>query len=823
MTDGPRPKKRLGCLILIGIALFVVLWATLGPTRGRIPTPVADAPTLPGIEVALAPLPAPMRGLLRGAARSVQDTAMRMASPFGEVTSVRARLVDLNGAPIAGASLRAEAFGYALEAISDVDGRLLLETRIVVSQVDVLFEARAPDGSGWRDEVHVLPGDATDIGDLCLMPGRKLEGRVVDVAGEPVSGAVVYLSRTRLSADVDFRPPGRFGVGPSVVSDGAGHFGFGWAPGGPLRVVAQLGANQDPDVRWGHHDLASFEEGQDAITLVLASSVGAARPLQGVVVDAQGQPMPFARIMVTAYGMGNDTFADKDGGFTIREVRDLLEVSARSADGSGFVTRLPPFPDGLLRLVLEPARTQQFTVQGDDGSTPGIISIQIFAGAVPLHRAWLPFARDIHRQNDGSPIELPVPNGSFHAVVAAAGYRIEVSADLDPQSSAAPVEFRLESLPVIEGRVMRAGEPVPGADVVLMECNADGGRDVMIPRPNRSTRTSDSGHFVLTPGWGGAPFVHTPGENWTHALVVATADGDIAGSEPIPLQGRVVRVDLELEARGAVAGQLVMSDNSSPAFWFVHLLRPSSNEKSVAVGADGRFRFETLQPGEWWVGVLGKALPSLSIRAQRRFTSPSDLSLHGYRRVVVEPGETTEVELAWQPAEVLRVMGTLRINGQPAAMDRVRVGTSRRLFSRVNAPTSGSTDRNGQFVLWLTGTESPTFTWTRENAATWTSISRPLIPHPDGIEVVTNLMTADLRILPGIASGTLQYSGTTHSGYTISSEFRGRDGIWTLPTGSGEIRLEGAGRVVRALSIEVRAGSERSIALSNLLPMGDDD
>ncbi len=116
------------------------------------------------------------------------------------------KVVDLDGRPIRGASVRATGQAKELVAYSDGEGIYRLE-RLEPGSYKV--EATAHGYSLARDH-GVAVEESTTTHDIVLDRGRSLVGRVVDSSGHPVDGAAVYAIET-IEADYDknFNTPRR--------------------------------------------------------------------------------------------------------------------------------------------------------------------------------------------------------------------------------------------------------------------------------------------------------------------------------------------------------------------------------------------------------------------------------------------------------------------------------------------------------------------------------------------------------------------------------------------------------------------------------------
>ena len=149
-----------------------------------------------------------MAGLIAGAMHGLADepTARVSAQP-GAISGL---VVDLEGRPVAGADVwavaRQERFGPTR---SGPDGRFRLAE--LKPDKPVTVWADAPGLARARhDDVHIFPGKDRDLGRLTLLPGTRMQGRIVDSRGKPLVGAGVQLELYRFRSAI--RSPRR---GPS--------------------------------------------------------------------------------------------------------------------------------------------------------------------------------------------------------------------------------------------------------------------------------------------------------------------------------------------------------------------------------------------------------------------------------------------------------------------------------------------------------------------------------------------------------------------------------------------------------------------------------
>lgn len=123
-------------------------------------------------------------------------------APASEAAELSGRVVDAQGAPVAGVTLQAYDPQFSLfDAVSDADGRFLIDglpagrlrVRAVPAYRDNLVTRWYPDGRDYcgGEPVVLADGDATEL-ELVLPPGAEVSGRLVDATGASVNNAIVW-------------------------------------------------------------------------------------------------------------------------------------------------------------------------------------------------------------------------------------------------------------------------------------------------------------------------------------------------------------------------------------------------------------------------------------------------------------------------------------------------------------------------------------------------------------------------------------------------------------------------------------------------------
>jgi hypothetical protein len=176
-----------------------------------------------------------------------------------------------------------------------------------------------------------IPASALiDVGDVVLLPGILLTGRVVDGDGRPQADQVLTLSvfvdplremLARQSAPTE-PPPVRSTWGGAVVTDAAGRFTVrqALAPGDYLVNAGRRQVVPEPRLR------VAAEPPQQDVTIVLAVE-SAARSIRGRVVDERGQPVANAAVIVETRVMERRASAAsaRDGTFELAAPAGRLE------------------------------------------------------------------------------------------------------------------------------------------------------------------------------------------------------------------------------------------------------------------------------------------------------------------------------------------------------------------------------------------------------------------------------------------------------------------------------------------------------------------
>lgn len=421
-------------------------------------------------------------------------------------------VVDGDGQPVEGATLRAGAVGDRRRALASVqtgpDGTFRLELN-EAAWVAVSGELTEPRG-------EAVSGDRADLR-FVVQPTCAFRAQVTTPDGDAPEGTWVR----------GWSPEGA--VTLRLAEDGL------WTGTGPC-VPSTLTAGAP-----GWLDAEGVVAEPDGAPRLLVLRSGAL--LEGVVVDGQGATMAGARVSWRdglLGDLGASTQTGDDGVFSLAvPTEGNLRITAR-LDGYLDAARsvrldgsTPPF----LELVLE--RRREVTVWCAGLPDDGCRSAQPIQCTHPL----VPWG-ELCTERDGLTV-CPCPLGPVAIRGGGEAARVEAGAE------EAWLDFRHEG--GVRGRVVKGGEPV--------SCTVTGVRTpedlTDLPRGFVAIRTAtcDEGGLFRLAGL-------QPGQ-WR---VDVRAEGQELAVPPVRVQGREVDVgDVELDAGGVIRGRVVTGTTGGPA------------------------------------------------------------------------------------------------------------------------------------------------------------------------------------------------------------------------------------------------------------------
>ncbi len=650
--------------------------------------------------------------------REVQQTEVALAgenaapavlgASAAEVSTVRARILRADSAPLAGATLSSvqldgRANGEENVAWSGTDGRVALELADDAMRMwrgrglEMVFAAGA-DGHATRFVVNetVVHGEV-DLGELRLDPGGVLVGSVVDVAGLGLGGVRVLADSGVLNKDPEearYRGPNSNVSRVLGISEDDGSFELtGVEVAESVRVWARTRAGL-----WATTESVGLAAGgvADVGQLVLVE-VPAERRVDGVVLAPDGAPFAGARVSYFTPGGAweGEVEADERGGFTVLARDDsAMQLVARDEGGEFGRSALVVARQGeSATLRLQVRRSIAATVADQTGEPvfDAHLLVVVDDGSGLEGGGWRPphGVRWVSTDAAGR-AELEVPGRAFAISVKKAGHGEIRVGPFEADAAPRALGIELPKGPELRGRVLAYGRPVQGAEVAVAKW-----REVLSMTdgfPNRfwvgnrpRVITDAEGRFSLAVE-----------QDWLMLPVVAQAEGLAAGEVilPMPKSGDVNGLEIHMTEGGAIEGAVVAPEGIGFADLYVAASRGDGRPISTKVDASGRYRFEGLTPGDWRVeGRLEEIWVEMLFRTEH----PEDREF-GWNAVVVD-GRTTELEVDMTGLGDVQVRGQLKIDGvAPLAGWTVQAVPPPHRRWRGDAP-GADLDAEGRFAL----------------------------------------------------------------------------------------------------------------------------
>ncbi|HVT19205.1 MAG TPA: carboxypeptidase-like regulatory domain-containing protein [Thermoanaerobaculia bacterium] len=524
--------------------------------------------------------------------RDFHERELGAANPLRIVVSagrsLHGKVLDQGGAPVVGARV---------QLLLAAEGRQRLQeiSRARSGRVPGAFTTTGPDGvyrlaqapdhlcelvvtrPGFAPGLLKVDAGEAELPPLFLQPEAEVEGVVRDADGQPVAGARVGVSSVLLGTGIHSEVP-LVDKRSADESDHEGAFHLaGLIPGEPLRLSVWAAGF----VPW--EQTVAAEPGKK-LDIVLRRGAR----LRGRVVDDLGAAVGGARVVAYELFRGTPTLessvdAETDSGGRF-ELTGLAGSRARLVVGArGFAdTALPDIP-----------------VDSDPDSSGQELEIRLHRGATVDGRVLDSAGEPVQdaRVVLGSQLTLSDLQGAFHLEGAAEGSQKLAAAHPDHGRTERLIEIprgaRLhQDLQFsadggsVEGSVRASdGATVPGALVSLLPATPG--------RPNRLTLTDDSGRFRLG---GVRPGVYRPR---------AEADGfaPLLDAPPfeVAAEGPPVQLDIQLQAGGAVVGQLLGVATDDLPWMMISAVGPDGRIKFGLIDAKGGYRLSNLAPGLWRV------------------------------------------------------------------------------------------------------------------------------------------------------------------------------------------------------------------------------
>lgn len=594
------------------------------------------------------------------------------ASEQKDLAEFRARLLDEGGSPLANAELLIDYGNKSYRATSQGNGEVILTLdergtqRFRRLNWQTILEASAKGhvtqflNVGSQEE-------AIDFGDITLELAGRLSGDVVDERGRGVANALVQVSDLPLpgtAAHSRRAGPNQGRKLPSTRTNANGQFHIDGIEPGTVRLWAS--------VREKHF---TFSEGIEVVAgmessaqqLVLGS-LADENMIAGRVVDEEGKGLHeiFVSYQVGgSYSSNQALYTENDGSFeivaTVGSKHRLTFESPMNIYTPRLFEGVMPGTTDLL-VTLQDMRYLELRVAGSDGR-----AITEFKADLELVRGSQQVPTSLRESKLEGARRMALPAEPYFLSLSAKGYRSKKVGPLDPKQLQAVYEVELEVGPVIAGRVTCEGKPLEGVTVTAFDELWSGSQIIhrgfvqrMNPDPEQQTTTDEQGRFVLDrPEHGGVHLIASAPNLAPAEVGPFSADSNV-----------VTNLEIQLSAGGSIEGVVTPEIGQSAKGQLVSICRGDGVIHTKRSDEEGRYAFDLLTPGDWYVLWHSREAPFFT-----NFASP-DVPQRFEGNCLVREGFTTrfDIDLNGQPESLLRGQIDLGANiesGWTAALEHV--------------------------------------------------------------------------------------------------------------------------------------------------------
>ncbi|HEX6811667.1 MAG TPA: sigma-70 family RNA polymerase sigma factor [Planctomycetota bacterium] len=765
---------------VIAVAAALAVWTSW---------PGADAPELPastGRQAAAIvsvpfgePAPTTAGVASRADAAPERGAAPASARPDPKLATIRGRCVDEQGKPVPGCNAQLSGWQSSRDRvdawlrdhpepdwenpqplITAADGAFAFTfwpPPPLQFAIHVVRDDLAAIGARWHT---IAEGRAIDLGDIVMVPGVRVQGRVVDDAGNPIANASVRVDVGVVDSGNSETPSFR-DAQASTLRDGTFRCRSVVRPG-PYHVHVSA-----PDGRERPHPFSgTLTRDRPVEDIVLVLPRPAAGPtITGRVVDETGQPIRDVSLAADDQENGHTTTTRtrRDGTFTLK--KNVTGAGGSVALRATHPTFEPARPErtwawGSTDIVVTMHRAGGLAVyvRDEDGESITDFTVRVVKRS-PL--SWSSSDADVRTRGPhaaGFAAVPGIPRGSWTLVVefptamqrvsvvvpiektANDTLRVDVTARADAQRTIRVVDTKGEPLAgtrlqlclPVEGefgeetyvrpldRVFDVHSSAPmSRALLLMEgaTTADGSLVVTGPRRQPlGIRVCGPGHV---PAHRGGVLLDDEAPLVIAVEKGARLHGALHPAEVIPALQRLTdkqRLELRLHAAGSQQRTL-----------------PSRFEPGFPVAADGSFDCAGIEPGEWKVVLVDAWVPL------------GDVTLRS--------GESTRLDPDLSELLTGTLRGTLHKNGRPLADMTFQIcGKVTGPFAYVNAKT-GAAGRfevqvgTGAYQAVLGGLDRA------GNAFEWRSLENATVAAGQTTQQEFHVWTAELAVIVRDASG----------------------------------------------------------------------
>lgn len=642
--------------------------------------------------------------------RTPMPAATSTLDPARGGASVRGRLIDTAGNPVAGVTVRRahpawrrtslktvlRAGGFAIDArpcTTGVDGVFTWSTDDAIDELGVqpsddgshaiVLESERAGYAPWIENVRVEADARIELGDRVLTGAGVIAGFVRDRAGNAVAKAAVgvYPPPDGAWSDGDLRLFGPAGGVAWTRSDERGAFRFAAVPPGACEVWATTADTRCTSS--GRIELVAGAERLDVV--VVLEPYAREDTIEGSVRLADGTP--YADVMIdlsTRAGPAEShSFVDQiaaDGSFVAYCPSPgpwVLSATALDVDAGSCIVR--DVPSGSRDVVLTLRPPEALTLRVTDATGARIDTIDVDAYGNEAYSL-----RGIGLRDDGT-VTVPGLTGIFHLSIATQHHAPQSVGPFDAAAPPAVIDVVLVPTPWLRGRVVDAmGEPIAGARVLEQAAPLEGLRPMVqglpatLQRGETRATTDADGRFRIEAARPHGGFLRVD----AHGFAPAT----FARSSFTPDQERTI----VLSAGGVIEGRCSRADGTPCVGAIVVASCGDAYPDTTRCDGEGRFRFEHRSPGPWLVRPWFEEFTTDLQRSADVPRTMEDDSLPS--NCVVVDGQVTVLDLIVDDV-LRRVTGSVRFEDAPMAPLRVELAVE------AGGHSTGAVATDGTFEL----------------------------------------------------------------------------------------------------------------------------
>lgn len=576
---------------------------------------------------------------------------------------VTAKVVNKNGYPLVGASMREVTMEGPLEEVAgNGRGQLRLELDAGKGRRTAHIEVGLAGYVSRIDSIRIEPGKTIHLGTIKLIPGGLIRGHVHDSDGNAVANARISLGeKDQRPVNLEmqrFAPPRpRF---PITNTDASGAFLLAGIPEGFARIWVHK--KEMIPTYSGPIEVRNSQETYGV--KIIMDPLGDKNRIRGIVIDPTGAAVPFAQLDFAIHPRGPGVHymdiktAKKDGSFDFHLAeKSYMSITAKDPKDRFGPATAEEIDAGEQNLVLQLIEGEQIELHvfSETGAELGEYDFEILA-----FNDELPLQQGVGRLISDGGVRFRSPAQSFSVRVQASCFQTATAGPFQSEELDGRLDMHLTPIPGLHGTVHAGDQPITGARVSLYTLAADneriersGFRCRLDPIPLETVTSDKEGRFVVTPRRAGEYVVRVQKDGFAPSEIGPIKINPDLYAKP---------VEVSMSHGGAIEGTVILPYNENPAGTIVSINRGDGHARTVRVGTDGMYRFTHLIPGSWCVEKRDEEIWQNSTTTSPR-TTPFESEVKW--NCEVYEGKTTRYDVTIVEKGAFSLHGTLTLGDDP--------------------------------------------------------------------------------------------------------------------------------------------------------------